>query len=85
MASFQFQQGIADDSFSRLIIGNPFKKSALGISVGYYNGGNLELFDGDTTRSVTAKRDLLLSLGGASKWLLPDLITFSATFPRFHI
>jgi phage tail protein X len=64
-ASLIFQRGIADDTYSQIMIGAPTPKGGFGVSFGYYNGGSIDLYDGSTTRTVNAKKDLALSGGYA--------------------
>ncbi|OVE77671.1 hypothetical protein BVX98_02090 [bacterium F11] len=64
-ASFQYQSGIFEDSFSQFVIGAPLQEGAIGVSIGYYDGGEIRLFDGTEVRNVTAKTDLAVSLGFA--------------------
>jgi hypothetical protein len=60
-ASFSFQQGLADDSFSHVLFGAPTKKGGFGLVVGHYDGGEIQI-DG---RDVTAQRDLMVGIGFA--------------------
>ena len=48
-------------------MGSPLPKGSLGFSVGYYDGGELDLFDGVTRRTVAAQKDIVISLGYAQK------------------
>jgi len=64
-ASILYQQGFEDESFGQLLLGSPVPKGSLGLSVGIFNGGEIELFDGVSKRTVTAQRDMILSLGFA--------------------
>ncbi len=62
-ASFFYRTGMADDSYGRFMIGSPIKDSSLGLSVGYFDGGKIDLFDGVSRRSVTVQRDVVVGLG----------------------
>lgn len=64
-ASFLYHKGLADDSFGRLNFGMPGRLGSFGLSVGYYDGGDVDLFDGTTQKTVTAQKDLTLALGVA--------------------
>ncbi len=64
-ASFQYQQGMAEDSYGEFRLGLPFQKSGLGFSMGLYKGGDTVLNDGTPTRTVTAQKDMAVSLGYA--------------------
>jgi hypothetical protein len=66
-ASFMYEKGLAQDSFGQFLIGAPIKKVGVGFAVGYYNGGDITLFDGLTEKTVTAKTDLTASMGVAGK------------------
>src|SRR5262245_13379237 len=48
-ASYLYQRGIADDYFSQLMIGMPREKDAWGLSIAYFNGGKMDLYDGSNT------------------------------------
>jgi LysM repeat protein len=83
-ASFFYRSGIADDSFGQFMLGSPMGKGSLGFSIGYFDGGNIHLFDGVSRRSVTAQRDILGSaayafqvglaeMGVAGKYLTSEL------------
>lgn len=65
-ASFSFQQGLLDDSYGQFLLGLPLKNKTqgLGLSVAYYDGGDIELLN---ENSVKAQRDLAVSLGWAKK------------------
>lgn len=70
-ASFLYQKGLIDDSFGQLRIGWPAAHGGVGLSVGYYNGGDMQIADGTATRTVTAQRDISVSLGlagHAGRW-----------------
>jgi phage tail protein X len=61
-ASFLYQKGIAEDAYGHFMVGVPTKKGSLGMSVGYYNGGSIDLYDGANTRTVNAQTDLSVGL-----------------------
>lgn len=70
-ASFLYQKGLIDDSFGQLRVGWPAAHGGVGLSVGYYNGGDMQIADGATTRTVNAQRDISVSLGlagHAGRW-----------------
>ena len=64
-ASFLYQKGMIDDSYSQLMIGSPWRRMGVGLSIGRYDGGNFHLSDGVTERDVKAEQDLVVSLGAA--------------------
>ncbi|MBV9080261.1 MAG: PorV/PorQ family protein, partial [Elusimicrobia bacterium] len=64
-ASFLYQKGLMDDAYSQLMLGSPWHRMGLGMSVGYYNGGNFKMSDGVTEHDVNAEKDLMIALGGA--------------------
>jgi hypothetical protein len=64
-AAFLYHRGINDDAYGQFLIGQPHKKNGYGLSVGYYDGGKVEISDGNTSSFVTAQRDLVLALGAA--------------------
>src|SRR5262249_42958162 len=64
-ASFLYQKGLVEDSYGHFMIGSPMRNGSLGLSVGYYNGGSIDLYDGVTQRTVTAQRDMTMALGYA--------------------
>ncbi len=64
-ASFVYRSGMADDSFGQFMIGSPLKSGGLGLSVGYFNGGKIDLFDGENQRRVTVQKDIAIALGYA--------------------
>ena len=64
-ASFMYQKGLVDDAFGQFSMGTPIKQGSLGLSIGYYNGGDIELFDGTTERTVNAQTDLTVGIGYA--------------------
>lgn len=67
-ASFLYQSGLADDRTSHLTLGLSRGDHDWGFSVGYYDGGEVEVFDGSYSRMVTAKRDLTTSIAVARPW-----------------
>src|SRR5512147_1933452 len=50
-ASFSYQQGLIEDSFGRLMLGVPSKNYGLGLSIGYYDGGDFEITNGSESQS----------------------------------
>jgi len=72
-ASFFYRTGMADDSFGQLSIGSPIYIGSLGLSIGYFNGGKIDLFDGASQRTVTVQKDLAVALGYAFKVGIVDL------------
>lgn len=69
--SFLHERGFADDAFSHFMIGSPLQKGGVGLAIGVYNGGEIELNDGVSKRTVQAQRDLTVALGyarGFGKW-----------------
>jgi LysM repeat protein len=86
-ASFLYQNGLVDDYFSQFMLGVPTSKGNIGVSFGYYNGGQFELYNGvDNPQPVTAQEDMTatlayagkvgskLSIGVAAKYLRSTLI-----------
>jgi len=71
-ASFLYQKGMIDDAYGQFMVGRPYAHGGLGLSIGYYNGGDIALSDGTgAVRTVTAQRDITVSLGGggrAGRW-----------------
>ena len=67
-AAFMYQKGMADDAYGHFMIGGPMKSGSLGLAVGYYNAGSMDLTDENlNTRTVNAQTDLTVSLGYARK------------------
>lgn len=65
-ASFLYQKGLAEDAYGQFMIGTPSSKGAFGMSVGYYNAGTIDLYDGTTERTVNAQTDLSVGLSYAN-------------------
>src|SRR5262245_55480348 len=62
-AFFMYQKGLAEDAYGHFLVGLKTKGGrGLGLSVGYYDAGSIELFDGTTSRTVSAQKDLSLGL-----------------------
>ena len=67
-ASLHYQQGLTEDSFSKGLVGWQTLGGTLGLAVGHYDSGEVQLFDGITRRdSVTAQNDLLATVGYGRK------------------
>jgi LysM repeat protein len=64
-ASFLYQKGLTEDAYGRFMIGAPAGHGAMGLSIGYYNAGTLETFDGTQTREITAQQDFAIGVGMA--------------------
>ncbi|MCB4756101.1 MAG: PorV/PorQ family protein [Elusimicrobia bacterium] len=65
-AALLYQKGLSgEDSYGHFSIGGPFRNGSLGFSLGYYNAGTIDLFDGVERRSVNAQTDTAISLGYA--------------------
>lgn len=63
--SFMYQRGLTDDSRGRFLIGKPIDCGGVGLNVNYYDGGHVDVNNGLTKRSATAKKDFVFSLGAA--------------------
>ncbi len=63
--ALQYERGIFDDAFSKAMLGFRTPSSGVfGLSLGYYNSGKTDLFDGNNTQqSVIAEQDRLANLG----------------------
>lgn len=66
-ASLLYQRGLADDAYGQFAVGNPTRYGGFGLSVGYYNAGDIALFDGVTSRTVNAQTDMTMGLGYARR------------------
>src|SRR5262249_17548831 len=67
-ASFLYQQGLIQDNYGQFMIGGSGKSSGIGLSVGYYNGGTIDLVnDAGVSSSVNAQKDYSLGLGLAHR------------------
>jgi len=62
-ASFFHRQGFSKSTYSRFLLGVPQGKNSFGLSVGYFNAGEIELFDGQGSRMISGQKDLVFSLG----------------------
>lgn len=67
-ALFSFERGFADDSFGQLYIGKPVAHGGIGAVVGYYDGGDIQVFDGVATVNIKVQRDILVGLAVARQW-----------------
>jgi hypothetical protein len=67
-ASFMYQKGVFEDAYSYFSVGGPVGRGSLGLSVGYYNSGDMRLIDDTGERTVTAQSDLHVALGMAKAW-----------------
>lgn len=65
-ASFLYQKGILDDAYGQFSIGHPLDKGSIGATIGYYDSGDIDGFDGTTRRTITGQRDLVVGLVGAN-------------------
>jgi len=79
-----FKKGIDDDTYGQITVGVPFKKGGAGFSIGYFDEGIVEVFDGTTKRTVVAQRDIVgglglartvgpLYIGGTAKFISSEL------------
>lgn len=66
-ASLMFHRGLIDDSYQWGAVGLPLRNGVVGASLGIYDGGNIDLFDGTNHRTVKAQSDLFATLGYARK------------------
>ncbi len=84
-ASFLYEKGLIEDAYGHFMIGAPLRSGGWALSVGYYNGGEIALFDGTTESSVIAQQDYTatvgygrkfgqVSLGLAGKYLRSELV-----------
>lgn len=64
-ASFLFQRGAVEDSYGQLMLGIPRENETYGFSVGYYDGGDTQVFDGQTITNVKSQQDLAVGFGYA--------------------
>jgi LysM repeat protein len=65
--SFQYRRGMIQDSYGQFAIGAPTRRGSLGLSVGYYNAGTFNLYDGVESRTVTFKSELVTTMAYANK------------------
>ncbi len=65
--SFLFQKGTFEDSYGQVMLGMPNSKGGFGLSVSYYNGGDLEVLDGSQVKTVNAQTDMVATLGTSLK------------------
>ncbi len=65
--TFVYQKGTFEDSFGQVMVGAPYSKGGVGLSVSYYNGGTLEVLDGSQVKEVNAQTDMVASLGTSRK------------------
>lgn len=65
--TFVFQKGTFEDSYGQVMVGAPYSKGGVGLSVSYYNGGTLEVLDGSQVKEVNAQTDMVASLGTSRK------------------
>lgn len=66
-ASFIYNRGLTDDAFGRFSIGGPSRRGGVGLSVGYYTAGDVDLFDGTSQRNVSGQKDLAVAVGYAGR------------------
>jgi hypothetical protein len=65
-ASFMYEKGVIDDAYGHFLLGTPSNgRRALGLSIGYYDSGTIDVYDGLTSHAVTAQTDLVIGVGGA--------------------
>jgi len=70
-ASFLLESGLIGDRDGHLTVGMPnaSRTGGFGLSVGYYNAGNIDLVnDNGTTSSVKAQEDMSAKLAYAHQW-----------------
>ncbi|MCB4756885.1 MAG: PorV/PorQ family protein [Elusimicrobia bacterium] len=79
-ASFLYQKGLVNDTYGQLVVGFPREKRAYGVSLGYYDGGSVSVFDGVTQRTVKSQTDYVLGVGAARTWKTLDV---GGTFKYF--
>lgn len=60
--SLLFQRGLIDDRYGHLSVGQQGTQWGLGLSVGYYDSGTLDVFDGQKTQTVVGERDIVSGL-----------------------
>jgi hypothetical protein len=65
--SILYHKGMLDDAYAHLSIGIPMGTRGVGISVGTYDGGPVQLYDGTTEKTVTAERDVMASVAYANR------------------
>lgn len=66
--SFMYQKGVAEDNFTTLIYGKKFTFGTLGVSVLYYDTGEVEMYNTDGVLiSEVGQKDMVFSIGGAKE------------------
>lgn len=78
-ASFLFQRGDFDDSFGQFLVGTPLRRGGWGLSVSYFNEGEVTLSNGSTSETVSAQKDLAVSAGAARR-MGPVSVGFAAKY-----
>lgn len=56
------ETGIVDESFSQIAYGRTSGRKGYGLSIGYFDGGTIEFYDGAQLKSVNAQTDYSASL-----------------------
>ncbi len=63
-ASFMYQKGMMEDTFGQLLFGAPTAKGGWGLLLGYYTAGTMDIsYDGITSQSVNAQKDMTVTFG----------------------
>lgn len=74
--SLLYQRGLSNDGYGRLAIGMPGSKFSWGFSLGYYDSGSINVFDGSTARSVDGQKDLTAGFSLSKSF---DAVSFGLT------
>jgi len=62
-ASFLLKRDVFDSTFGLFHIGRPLKNGGVGMSIGYFDGDSIHVFDGVKESDSTAQRDITVTLG----------------------
>lgn len=64
---FIYQEGLIDDAEGQVVAGRSTARGGVGLSLGFYDGGKIDVLDGGPRRSVQAQTDLTMAVGYARR------------------
>jgi len=62
-ASFLYHRGALDDQYGNILLGFPMRQGGWGLSAGYYDGGTINVSDGNSQRTINSQTDHIATVG----------------------
>jgi hypothetical protein len=67
-ASIFFERAAEQGGFGKIVLGVPSARGGVGVSVGYFSSGSIDVYDDDRVTSAEGQRDMTFALGASRRF-----------------